>query len=47
MDSTQVRNYRLKRVVLSSSPSNGSDFVAVAIYSEMGSLAYCKRGDKK
>ena len=46
-DSTQVRNYRLKRVVLSSSPSNGSDFVAVAIYSEMGSLAYCKRRDKK
>ncbi|GMY18602.1 F-box protein SKIP23-like [Fagus crenata] len=47
MDTTHVRNYLLTKIVLSSSPSNGSDFVAVAIYGEIGSLAYCKRGDKK
>ena len=46
VDSTGVRNDLLQKVVLSSSPTC-SNFVAVAIYGELGSLAYYKRGDKK
>ncbi|XVF62000.1 hypothetical protein PTKIN_Ptkin08bG0181300 [Pterospermum kingtungense] len=41
-----VRNHFTEKVFSSSSPQS-KDFVAVAIYGEFASLAYCKPGDKK
>ncbi|KAF5472116.1 hypothetical protein F2P56_008856 [Juglans regia] len=47
MDATHLRNYFLPKVVLSPSTCDSTDFIAVAIYGEIGRLAYCRRGDKK
>ncbi|XP_059636518.1 F-box protein SKIP23-like [Cornus florida] len=41
-----MRNNFIKKVILSSSPSNDSDFVALAILNRTGDLAFCKKGDK-
>ncbi|GAV56692.1 DUF295 domain-containing protein, partial [Cephalotus follicularis] len=45
LDSNQMRDRFIKKVVLSSSPSEGTDFVAIAILNNSGGLAYCRNGD--
>ncbi|KAM7523985.1 hypothetical protein LguiA_013887 [Lonicera macranthoides] len=46
IDSAHINTYFLQKIVLSSTPSD-NDCVAVAIYGECGTLAYCKCKDKK
>lgn len=41
-----MRDFFIKKVILSSSPSNDSDFIAVAILNQSGDLAFCKKGDE-
>ncbi|XP_052200852.1 F-box protein SKIP23-like [Diospyros lotus] len=40
-----MRDYFVKKVVLSSSPSN-QNFIALAILNQTGDLAFCKKGDQ-
>ncbi|KAH7527281.1 hypothetical protein ACOSP7_011226 [Xanthoceras sorbifolium] len=42
----QMRDSFIKKIVLSSSPGKGSDFIAVAILNQTGDLAYCRNGDQ-
>lgn len=43
----QMRDTFIKKVVLSSSPSKDSDFIAVAILNQTGDLAYCRNGGQR
>ncbi|KAE8727123.1 hypothetical protein F3Y22_tig00005929pilonHSYRG00218 [Hibiscus syriacus] len=45
-DTCTLRDYILDKVSFSSSPQS-NNFVAVAIYGDRGSLAYCKRRDRQ
>lgn len=41
-----MRNSFIKKVILSSSPANDNDFIAVAILNQTGDLAFCRKGDQ-
>ncbi|XP_047329684.1 F-box protein SKIP23-like [Impatiens glandulifera] len=41
-----MRDYFIKKVILSTNPSNDSDFIALAILNQSGDLAFCKKGDQ-
>ena len=40
-----MRDSFIKKTILSSSPSNGSDFVALVILNQTGDLAFCRKSD--
>jgi hypothetical protein len=43
----EMRDSFIKKLVLSGSPGNESDFVALAILNQTGDLAYCKKGENQ
>lgn len=40
-----MRDSFIKKTILSSSPGNDSDFMAIVILNQTGDLAFCRRGD--
>ncbi|XP_021756152.1 putative F-box protein At5g55150 [Chenopodium quinoa] len=44
---TQMRDWYVKKIILSSYPADGADYIALAIIQSGSQLAYCKRGDTR
>ncbi|GFZ10496.1 hypothetical protein Acr_21g0010950 [Actinidia rufa] len=42
----QMRDFFIKKVILSSSPSSDDNYIAFAILNQTGDLAFCKNGDQ-
>lgn len=42
---TQMRDWYVKKIILSSSPINGADYIALAVIQSGTQLAYCNKGD--
>lgn len=42
----EMRDSFIKKVIFSASPSNKSDYIALAILNQTGDLAFCKKGDQ-